>query len=326
MSLGTTSALEPGELPCSWYHYDKIIAGSENSKFDFAYIAEFNYERWATKIGKTDWESVNIEDYVELLIQKHVEWRRTERIDLKGLEEVLASLKETMKKVSGETFIRLSYRSPKDVPEARLPVTSPQQILRLIIKSERCYDDLIAHHYHRSRGVSLFPLNIVLTPWDEKRYPQRELRCFIFRGKLVAITNQFPDDRWPFKGVEVEIMHILNQYVNEMWQCSQSEHLTPLGCAQRWHPWSETEGPTPPEGRWLLHPDLYESAVVDIEINAHLEPTLIEFNPYGRHGSTSPGLFDWEKDGDILFPVVRDKIILRWNRQRWRDIVVSTPV
>jgi hypothetical protein len=290
-------------FPLKEWRYSKIIAGSPDSRFDFAYIATFNYESWAKKIQRTAFQCISIEAYVTLLAEKHVHFVQNHRFDWSGLEDLLVLLKEVWQKLDGEWFMRLSYRSPKDVPEGRLPIQSPRQMLQTIIESERCYDDLIAHGYHQSRGVDLPPLNIVLVPWDSHKCSLiTELRCFVFNKNLVAITRQSFEEEWPFRGKEMEILHLLEQYICELWH---------------------------------RYPDLYDSAIVDILVqdtlhgpsdlshDASLHLDLIEFNPYGERGSSSAGFFDWTRDRDLLFPPRRNAIVFRWSRWRWNDLVFS---
>ena len=111
------------------------------------------------------------------------------------------------------------------------------------------------------------------------------MRCFVYQGELVAITNQFSDDTWPFHGLEILIISKIRSFVNHIW---------------------ETYNP-------------YESAVLDVEIDANFNPILIEFNPYGNKGSTSAILFDWDKDSKIL-NCKNDFIVLRYSRDKSKDI------
>jgi len=273
--------------PDSW-NYNKIIAGSDESVYDFEYISKFNFERWMNIIGNDKLESFLIEDYVELICEKHIEYCRKGYIDLTGLNDLIKMLNNYITNSNGDLFFRLSYRSAKDVPEGRLPVKNGKQIMTAIIKSERCFDDLVAHRYHQLNGVHLAPININVIPWITCNQ-NREIRCFVFEKQLVAITNQFPNDDWPFRGCEKQLTETLNRYVNYLWQ---------------------------------THPDIYSSSVVDIEVNQFMTPELIEFNPYEKRGSTSAVLFDWITDADILFNR-SDTIRLRYSKDKSRDVVVK---
>lgn len=265
-------------FPPSNWNYNKIIAGSEESKYDFKYIAEFNFEIWMKKLKMEDFISINIDNYCEILCEKHVLYVETGSINLDNLSELRDIINEYSIK---DKFMRLSYRSAKDTFEGRLPIKNVDQILTAIIKSERCFDDMIAHIFNKCKK-----LYVNLIPFRECRQ-ERELRCFIFEKKLVAITNQFPDDVWPFRGVEILIIQRIKEFVDSLW----SQY------------------------------DLYDSVVADIEMSEELTPYLIEFNPYGTKGSTSAILFDWNKDINVLFSKKKE-IVLKYTRDKTKDIII----
>lgn len=274
--------------PESW-NYNKIITGSTESAYDFGYISEFNFESWMSIIGDNRLKPFSIEAYVELICQRHVEYCYTANVNLTGLNELISILNDYISRSDGDLFFRLSYRSSKDVPEGRLPVKNGLQIVTALIKSERCFDDLVAHRYHQLNGLILPQINISIVPWIDCDQ-DRELRCFVFEKQLVAVTNQFPsDDNWSFKCLETQLIETLNRYINDL---------------------------------WVVHQDLYESTVVDIEVDLFMQPKLIEFNPYEKRGSTSAILFDWITDADILLNK-HDDIILRYSRDKTKEIKVK---
>jgi hypothetical protein len=148
---------------------------------------------------------------------------------------------------------------------------------------------MVAHRYHQSRGMILPDLHIHLIPF-RTCHSERELRCFAYKGKLVAITNQFPcnlDNKWHFSGLELLITEKVKLLIlNIVSKCN-----------------------------------LYDSFVIDIEINHELSPIFIEFNPYGVKGSTSAILFDWIHDKEILFNDKTDNIIFRYCTDRSKDLI-----
>ena len=271
--------------PAHW-HYNKIICGSPGSKYDFEYISKFNFECWNKKIKNQNFISIDIDKYIEQLCEKHIEYQEIGIVNLDNLTDIVDELNKILKN-NDEFFLRLSYRSAKDIAEGRMPVSDTKQTLLAIIKSERCFDDMIAHRYHQLNDMKLLPLCINLVPW-RKCYQERELRCFIFEKKLVAITNQFcyGDEKWIFNGRELEIVYKINKFVNDL---------------------------------WLTYPDLYDAAVIDLELHDDLNPILIEFNPYYSKGSTSAILFSWNED---LLYGNSDLIILRYCRDKSKDIVI----
>ena len=256
--------------------YNKIIPGSVDSKYDFKYIAEFNFEIWNEKLRNKNFISINIDKYCEVLCEKHVLYVETGDINLEYLDD----LREMINMYDFKhKFFRMSYRSAKDVVAGKIPMENADHVLNILIKSERCFDDMIAHTFNNLKNIS-----IIFVPFRKCRQ-DRELRCFVFQNKLVAITNQFPDDAWPFHGLEILIIQKIRKFVNHLW---------------------ETYSP-------------YESAVLDVEIDADFNPILIEFNPYGIKGSTSAILFDWDTDFKIL-NCKNDFIVLRYSRDKIREI------
>ena len=264
------------DFPPIHWNYNKIIAGSQYSIYDFEYISKFNFEKWMNIIGNTNLFTISIEDYLMTLCEKHIEYCKSGIIEFNELYDLINKLNDYISTSSTDLFFRLSYRSAKDVPEGRMPITNGKQIINAIIKSERCFYDLIAHKYHKNKGLSLTSINIILIPWKNCNQ-SRELRCFVYNKQLVAITNQFPNETWSFNHMEDYLISKINTFINDLWSNNK---------------------------------DLYNSCVVDIEIDKFMNIDLIEFNPYEKKGSTSAILFDWINDKDILFNN-NNKIILR---------------
>jgi len=245
--------------PIHW-HYNKIICGSKESKYDFEYISKFNFECWNKIINNHNFTSINIDKYIVQLCEQHVQYEQTGLINFHELHDLIEELNKILN--NNEFFLRLSYRSTKDVAEGRMPITNANQIITAIIKSERCFDDMVALlTYNNDNQItnSLFPLYIHLVPWRNCDWFS-ELRCFIFEKKLVAISNQ--SDNWLFKGRELEIVYKINKFVNELYQ---------------------------------KHKDLYDSTVMDIELTNDFDIILIEFNPYYEKGSTGAIFFNWNE-------------------------------
>lgn len=67
---------------------------------------------------------------------------------------------------------------------------------------------------------------------------------------------------------------------------------------------------------------MYDCSVVDIELDNNLISHLIEFNPYGKEGSTGAILFDWERDKDILFSTSQ-RIVLRYDMDKSKEMVID---
>ena len=285
--------------PESWC-YDKIIAGSPKSRFDFEYIATFNLECWHARLGdaagsfagESKLLSVEIDDATLLcLCECHMNYDRDGHLDLSkpDLNKLQQQLKYVIssRKDCDEWFVRLSYRSPKDVAEGRLPVTFSDDIITALIKSERCFDDMIAHRFHQFRGMYLPQLHVHLVPWRHDCDQSREMRCFVYKRRLVAVCHQFPLEPFVFVARRDSLVSCLNSFLMSVWHAA---------------------------------PNLYQSSVVDVEVrerDSRLDPIIVEFNPYGYNGSTDAILFDWLIDRDVLYNEGGSDVVLRYGRTEW---------
>jgi hypothetical protein len=111
------------------WKYAKIIPGSEESKYDFEYIAKFNFEHWSQFFSQFDeCISINIDKYIDILCEKHFEYDSTGQIDLEN--DILLNILGTYKITN--SFMRLSYRSAKDVPEGRLSINNTREVVLMI--------------------------------------------------------------------------------------------------------------------------------------------------------------------------------------------------
>ena len=258
------------EFPPAYWNYGKIIAGGPGSKFDFEYIAEFSLEAWKRRLGERLNNNFCIEKSCFALCEKHVSYMKNGYIDdyKKDLDDLVKELDNFFMANDEDCgwFLKLSYRSAKDVPQGRFPVWKTEDVITAIVCSERCFDDMVAHQFHQRNHAYLPPMLLHLLPYEECNR-DRELRCFVYDRRLCAITNQFPEDPWLFEGHEIELILTIRNFVCRLWQ---------------------------------KHSDLYDEAVIDVEVSEDMQPNLIEFNPYFKKGSTAAVLFDWEQDKSAL--------------------------
>lgn len=64
-------------FPPKEWNYNKIIPGSKESKYNFQYISQFNFELWKKRINESDFISINIEKYLKSLCERHVDYCAT---------------------------------------------------------------------------------------------------------------------------------------------------------------------------------------------------------------------------------------------------------
>eukprot|EP01048_Picozoa_sp_COSAG05_P010719 COSAG05_NODE_961_length_6421_cov_4.206738_3_plen_721_part_00 len=185
----------------------------------------------------------------------------------------------------GEWFVRLSARSPKDALQGAC--TCAADVIAVLSRSRRCFDDLVAHRYHRVQS----PVSLHLLPWRARSWcygsdPTTEMRCFVHGGCLVAASHQFPGEPFEFIAREQELVRTLAQFVEEL---------------------------------YAKVPGLDREAVADIEVtvesDGRLRPQLVELNPYYDRGSTSAAMFDWVDDDALLCPEEgqQRQIVLRYS-------------
>jgi hypothetical protein len=120
------------------------------------------------------------------------------------------------------------------------------------------------------------PLYLHLIPWRQCKN-EKEFRCFVYKKKLVAVSHYYLLKQFYIQnnyGLVNEIDRVIDAIKNEI---------------------------------------VYDDYVIDIEIdeeNIH----IIEFNPYGKDGTTSASLFNWTKDEKILLNEDPKDICVRFHK------------
>jgi len=165
-------------------------------------------------------------------------------------------------------FVRLEYNSLKDSHKPTVPFQSGEEIVKAILLSLRSKTYIEYQlDIHEDMYVFILPFRFI----DRKN----ELRCFVDRGKLTAITQNtwFEDLKLHTRPVSdferiVESILLLNERINADKMFS------------------------------TVYEEL-QSRVMDVEINPDCSVTLIEFNPFAP--CCGSGLFSWERDNQQLF-------------------------
>ena len=174
-------------------------------------------------------------------------------------ERVLEEMKLTLSALMfHDSFVRLGSRSPKDSWEAAkigFRSNTPSHAIRLLLDSERVYDDLRLAKRH-----DYLP-SIVVREWQDIKEWQ-EFRTFIWDRKLVGISQYFYHDFYPeIQSRSQEIEDAIRK---------EAAIIAPL-----------------------LPVDNVIADFFLGEIRGELVARLLEINPYFRH--TDPCLFDWDE-------------------------------
>jgi len=166
-------------------------------------------------------------------------------------------------------FIRLSTRSPKDVPKSILPCQNAADVLFLLSRSERCFLDL---ELHKKILTKLKYLQIVVLPWIEIPLAL-EFRCFVKGHKLNAISQY---DAYTHYFDILQDVDFLREIKSQI------------------HNFHQQLAPFMP----------YPSYVMDVYIEqrtSSLRVHLIELNPFYADMSSGSALFEWKRDYDLLY-------------------------
>jgi len=278
----------------------------KQKKWDLAFVFEFNFEQWQPNlfgfevdfgcgpISVSAQEVFSVEisleemDTMASIYSQYGESRCPDKC-LEPLKPLHQRLRKCLD-FSKEYFIRLGTRSPKDVAGHPKPLTLPIDIIKLLVRSQRVFEDTAWYRSDEALGgrandfpnVTRPPMLLHCIQWKDMK-PSRELRCFLFNKSLVAITQY--DLYHPF-GFSEEDLGVATNLIEQL--------VNADGFAERLP---------------------YENCVLDVEVvlshqSKDLSPRVwvVEFNAYCKY--TDSVLFDWEEDRPILFSIP-DAIVFR---------------
>lgn len=196
-------------------------------------------------------------------------------------------------------FARLSTRSPKDgIPKTAdasseaaeklkqrqqsLRVSSPVEIVALLSRSQRVFGDIANFFQYRdsfrpaaSLGQTLPALNLILREWIDDLEPAREFRCYVYKGKMTAISQYYCYDKFEeySKANSAMLEQIRAAILNFHAKVSST--------------FSSVIAP---------------SYVFDVIVSRDLSKVqVVELNPFGAHMSSGAALFNWITDRDLLY-------------------------
>eukprot|EP01105_Mastigella_eilhardi_P000092 TRINITY_DN1012_c0_g1_i1.p1 TRINITY_DN1012_c0_g1~~TRINITY_DN1012_c0_g1_i1.p1 ORF type:complete len:310 (+),score=86.62 TRINITY_DN1012_c0_g1_i1:55-984(+) len=287
------------------------------ARYDYAYVNAFNFEVWYPLVaplrvafpavnagGQSEPKSIcsQLVRTVPLMVE---EAKCLCELAQKGANEqdclcipTLAALGARIAQTIGkseEWFVKLSTRSMKDTAGgATTPVSQPSEVLHLLVTSMRAYNDLKQFVEEREGGRDSAAMALHFQVWRTVSHA-REVRCFVKGGQLRAVSQY--DLGRPFVFADCGEAGIRD--------CVAA--LRALIAAVHAHlPWLDY--------------------VLDAEVLATGAALVVEFNPYGRDGTTSAILFDWTRDESLLCGAAAAGTTVRY-RTTWcggakRDVVI----
>lgn len=241
----------------------------------------------------------------EDLMRCHAAWIATNQFPPKLINETVMAWqstkrgKELMKVLDGEKrwFIRLDQMSPKDSPfGGKEPSSTFEDVIVKLCSSMRAWNCLQNERANAEAQKRELKIDLVLNPWDSEMDAGREFRVFVPPpaargaeeevGKLrVSVISQY---KWPFPfacpfGLDIEqaadlvcagadaVMNDIRAFVQD----TISEQI-----------------------RQLL---IKHGFSFDVALQPDGTVQLVEVNPFGALSGCGACLFNWVKDGTVLY-------------------------
>lgn len=276
-------------------------------------INQYNLDIWYPKLPPLmTFESVliplTVDDIDEIVrIGKLLKWREWQPIDYDNIhnlyERIQTVIDHHLSKFNS-FFLRTNTVSPKDVcigsydlnnanyidsvrqnsyakgPLKRLCVRTADEVLYILTNSRRVINSM--NELSRATRCNFF---IVLRDWLPDLPYEFEFRCFVYKGKLTAISQY----DW------VKYCELFQSDEVKKWIVSKIVAF-----------WEATKD---------IICGIYSDCIMDLIITDHpsvdckyptynnLGVILIEFNPFGGELISGSALFGWEKDYDIIYIV-----------------------
>jgi len=272
--------------------YDEDSIRKLCTSWDWPYIWKFNTDRWRGSSIHLLIKHTDAEFLVSLSKGYHdeaIDWSISgEIIDHLSFSTDLRGAFSSQK----EYFVRLSSRSPKDLPSIKSPCSSVEDALTRLVQSHRTVNDMLVYLHHRPQlphltlELLLFDSNLVDDYIGKPPTDRFEVRCFVYSGKLVAVSHYYSTEAKFVKETEVDsLVDAIRMSIRH------------------------------PETVQVLN-TVDGTAVVDfmIRLDGHSQvssASFIEINPYGERGGSGPLLFHWVFDKRILEDY-GGKVCVRW--------------
>ena len=256
-------------------------------------ILTFNFDYWYTKLkhqkvkldGKEYFVCNQTVCDIELSIKEMKCLQNAYEDNFFGKEPNLDDLKHLSKRINDQ------INNYPNVPFwfIRLSSRSPKDVLGGIRPCENASDvvQILIESNRVSNDLQWYlvyeietPLYLHMIKWKSFQ-KENEVRCFVYQNKLVAITHYYLDKYFSLRKNEFEGVKKIDQVFNQI------KDKIP-----------------------------YDDYVIDLEVG--IQVNLVEFNAYGKKGTTGAVLFDWTKDESILLNESPKNVCVRYLKN---DIV-----
>lgn len=300
------------------------MEGEEQQKFD---KLDWAVEGWYEAIKEFTFETRFVElppEAVQALLRAHdarSAQRTLEPAHATVVEQLREQVEEAIEALGGAAFVRISTLSPKDAVkwqseklkgllEAELEgaaagdedaeiiainmacclacrVTNGAEAMDLLIRSDRVDRHLATRREEEGDELSV---NIVIRKWLDFR-PELEFRGFVYDRQLTAVTHYY---KFCFVREAVEKKEAIAQQIRSFYE--------------------EKLRDTIPASTYAI----------DFALLPDGQLIVVELNPFAPN--TSPGLFDWTKDEDVLKGVKPFEFRLLENRVENARELLAAPL
>jgi hypothetical protein len=240
-----------------------------------AYLNQFDYHMWypsvkdimtngAVVLELSGSDVIQLEKKAELHHTTDESYTMTVDDQKDFSTEFIQQVKQFVNKCDDGVFVRLTNTSSKN-EQILKPLDSTSDVLNFLIRSRTFYStyNIVLH------PVYAFPREVyaIMMPWNNKLDLNNEYRVFIYKNKVVAISQQ----QW------FSSKYFSEYHCNQVAQSIQSYYNDKLKARLP-----------------------YPSVVLDVWVDSNYQTHLIECNPWGCYNASGSSLFHWIKDYEIL--------------------------
>lgn len=250
----------------------------ESNPIEFPKVCDLDYETEVARTNLIYWRNIiNYPIIFEYTFTKDEIYTLKESFNIgiiagrlpviykEEIDDIIKRLSDVMSKFNAKYgwFIRFNRSSPKD-GIGSFPLMTAEQVIKQIVTSNRAAQAI----YHNDT-------TIYFCKFDPKWDSERELRVFIYNGKVTAIS-------------QYSCYHVVDIFAN-----MKDNGLTTI-----------TNNITNIIN--ILLPQLIlsfntNSFVCDVYVNHDSSIKIIEFNSFGYWLASGSGLFDWKNDYEKLY-------------------------
>ena len=277
----------------------------------------YGYVLWQPLIARSqniDSHTIRIPSFLyEDLMRCNAAWLSTNSVPAALIEEMVEAWqstrrgREALHLLDGERkwFIRLDQMAPKDSPfGGKAPSTTMTDVLTKLCSSMRARDCLLDERNTAAAEGREVQLDLVLNPWDDKMCQETEFRVFVpppaARGDPASLDSlhitAISQYKWfapfssPFNFSATHTAEIV---------CTGAEAL--LSQIR-----SFLRDETSPDIQELL---VEYGFVFDVSLRGEGEVVLVEVNPFGAMSVGGACLFQWIRDGRVVYGLEGEVVV-----------------